>query len=61
MAAGDGINRNMDELGRIVIPIEWRKQLKIDPGEELSIRKDGRKLIITKAAPTTCDTCGGKA
>ncbi len=60
MSSADGINRNIDELGRVVIPIEWRKQLGINPNDEMSIRKQGRQLIITKAKTTTC-TCGGQA
>ncbi len=60
MSSADGMNRKIDELGRLVIPIEWRKQLGINANDELSIRKQGRQLIITKTKPNTC-TCGGQA
>lgn len=32
-----GIIRNVDQLGRIVIPSELRKRLKLDPGTPVEI------------------------
>lgn len=33
-----GITRQVDQLGRIVIPVEIRRELDIDLGEELEIK-----------------------
>lgn len=41
--------RKVDELGRIVIPIEIRKQLKINEGDTLNIVVDNQKIILEKS------------
>lgn len=41
--------RKVDELGRIVIPIEIRKQLKIDEGNTLNIVVENQKIILEKS------------
>ena len=43
-----GIVRRMDELGRIVIPKEIRRSLRLAEGEEMEILPDGEKLIVRK-------------
>lgn len=43
-----GINRKVDELGRIVIPIEYRKELGIEEHNTLSIMIDNNRLILEK-------------
>lgn len=43
-----GISRRIDELGRIVIPKEIRKSLKIREGELLEILVDGDNIVLTK-------------
>jgi AbrB family transcriptional regulator (stage V sporulation protein T) len=43
-----GVSRRIDELGRIVIPKEIRKNLKIRNGELLEIMVDGENIILTK-------------
>ena len=45
--------RNIDDLGRIVIPKEMRKELGVDNGEGVNIELIGNKVIITK--PDTTD------
>ena len=47
-----GIVRRIDELGRIVIPKEIRRALKIKDGDPLEICRDGDKLILVKYTPT---------
>jgi antitoxin PrlF len=32
--------------GRLVVPVELRRQLGLDEGSELAIRSDGRRLIL---------------
>lgn len=47
----------IDKLGRIVIPITFRKQLGIKENDELSITREGRSIIISPANGT-CRLCG---
>ena len=47
------MNRNIDTLGRIVIPKEMRKQLNIKENDPLNIELQDNKIIITK--PDTVD------
>ena len=57
-----GIIRNVDEVGRIVIPIELRRTLNIEEGDPLEIFVDGEQLILKKYEPDNeCIFCrGGK-
>ena len=48
--------RKVDELGRIVLPIEIRKQLGIDENNPVDMVLDGGKITITKSIPT-CVVC----
>lgn len=43
-----GIVRKVDNLGRIVIPIELRKSLQISVKDSLEIYTDGDKIILKK-------------
>lgn len=47
-----GIVRKVDELGRIVIPIELRRTMGIDIKDPLEIFVDGEKIILRKYEPT---------
>ncbi len=49
--------RAIDELGRIVLPIEFRNTLDIKSGDLLNMEMDGSEIIITKKNPT-CVFCG---
>ena len=52
-----GIVRQIDELGRIVIPIEIRKRLAINERDPLEIYVKGERIILAK--PTDqCVFCG---
>lgn len=46
-----GIVRRVDELGRVVIPKEIRRSLKIKEGDPLEIYRDNDKLVLVKYAP----------
>ncbi len=46
-----GIVRRIDELGRVVIPKEIRRSLKIKDGDPLEIFRDKDKLVLVKYAP----------
>ena len=52
-----GIVRNIDELGRIVVPKELRKKLVISANDPVEISSEGDKIILTKYAPV-CHFCG---
>ncbi len=46
-----GIVRRVDELGRVVIPIELRRTLDIAEKDALEIFVDGEKIILKKYNP----------
>ena len=46
-----GIVRKVDELGRIVLPIELRKTFGISEKDSLEIFTDGEKIILKKYQP----------
>jgi AbrB family transcriptional regulator, transcriptional pleiotropic regulator of transition state genes len=52
-----GIVRKVDELGRVVIPIELRRTLDIAEKDALEIYVDGEQIILKKYAPA-CLFCG---
>ncbi|HHY04670.1 MAG TPA: AbrB/MazE/SpoVT family DNA-binding domain-containing protein [Thermoanaerobacterales bacterium] len=51
-----GIVRKVDELGRVVIPIELRRTLDIDVKDALEIYVDADKIILKKYLPA-CIFC----
>lgn len=52
-----GIVRRVDELGRIVLPIELRKILDIESRDSLEIFVDGSTIMLRKYEPQ-CIFCG---
>ena len=52
-----GIVRNLDQLGRLVIPKETRKVFDINEGDPVEIFTDGDKIILKKYNPG-CHCCG---
>ena len=54
-----GIIRRVDELGRIVLPIELRRALDIDEHDPLEIIPDGDQIVLRKLQPT-CIFCGAE-
>lgn len=53
-----GIVRKVDELGRIVLPIELRRTMNIEEKDSLEIYVDGGNIVLHKYQPT-CIFCGG--
>ena len=53
-----GIVRKVDELGRIVLPIEMRRTLDIEEKDALEIYGEGSSVILKKYKPSCifCDT-----
>lgn len=52
-----GIVRRVDELGRVVIPIEIRNQFKIVEKDPIEIFVDGSAIVLKKFE-TNCVFCG---
>ena len=54
-----GIVRKVDELGRVVIPIELRRTLGINEKDALEIYVDDERIILKKYKPSmTCQVTG---
>lgn len=51
-----GIVRKVDELGRIVLPIELRRTLGIEEKDRIEIFVDGESIILRKFQPA-CIFC----
>lgn len=52
-----GIVRKVDELGRIVLPIELRKSLDISVKDPIEIFIDNERIVLQKYYPA-CIFCG---
>lgn len=52
-----GMVRKIDNLGRIVLPIELRRVLEIDQDSSLQIFVEGDEIILKKYQPA-CVFCG---
>lgn len=52
-----GVVRKVDELGRIVLPMELRKIFGISEGDALEIFTDSNTIILKKYEPA-CIFCG---
>lgn len=57
MIKSTGIIRKVDELGRIVIPMELRTKLGIAEKDSLEIFVDGNSIILKKYT-SSCTFCG---
>ncbi|MDR3593813.1 AbrB/MazE/SpoVT family DNA-binding domain-containing protein [Clostridium sp.] len=51
-----GVVRQVDPLGRIVIPMELRKTMNIKDGDALEIYTEGDTIILKKYVPG-CSCC----
>lgn len=52
-----GMTRAIDRLGRVVLPMEIRRSLKIEAGDCLAIETSGSAITLRKAA-ASCNFCG---
>lgn len=55
-----GIVRRIDELGRIVLPIELRRTLDIAERDEVEIYLDEDRVVLKKYE-ASCIFCGGNS
>lgn len=51
------MNRKLDKLGRLVIPIEIRKEMNLKPGDKVEVTKIGNSFNISKYKDTFCPEC----
>lgn len=52
-----GIVRKVDELGRIVLPMELRRSFNIEEKDALEVYTEGETIILKKYEPA-CIFCG---
>ncbi len=52
-----GIVRSIDELGRIVLPMELRKTMNINSKDKIEIYVDGDSIVLRKHQ-VVCTFCG---
>lgn len=57
MKTNTGIIRRIDELGRVVIPMEIRKTLEISKSDYIEISMQGEQIILNKYQ-NKCVFCG---
>ncbi len=55
-----GIVRKVDELGRVVLPMELRRTFGINVKDPMEIYVDGSRIVLKKYEPacTFCDEAG---
>ena len=53
-----GIVRQVDQLGRVVLPMDLRRDLEIEPKDDIEIYVYGRDIVLLKHRPA-CVLCGG--
>lgn len=53
-----GIVRKLDQVGRLTLPVELRKQFHLENGDELELFVDGDMVVLKKkkkaSRKTTC-------
>lgn len=55
-----GVVRKVDDLGRIVIPVEIRRNLGINIKDALEIFVDNEKIVLRKYVPADSDIFTGE-
>jgi AbrB family looped-hinge helix DNA binding protein len=57
---GIGTTRQIDQLGRVVVPAALRRMLGINVGDTLEFTARGEELVLRRVAPS-CAICGSDA
>ncbi len=60
MARRTGVARKVDQLGRVVLPAELRRQFDISPGDLIEIAVDSDAILLSKVEDR-CIFCGATA
>ncbi len=58
MVGVGGHIRRVDDLGRIVLPRDYRRLLRINPSDEVEVVTDGQHIVVRKFE-ARCVFCGG--
>lgn len=58
MTKATGIVRHIDDLGRVVIPMELRRTLDIKEGDPIEVYVMGGESIVLRKYTPGCLTCG---
>lgn len=53
-----GIVRKLDNLGRVVVPIEMRRVLGMEPGDPIEIQLVDGQIVVSKHKEYICECCG---
>lgn len=53
-----GIVRNIDSLGRVVIPVEIRRTMKVQNGDPVEMYMVDGEVRVRRYAGSTCAACG---
>ena len=53
----NGVARKVDQLGRVVLPVEMRKALRIEVGDLVMMSDDGDRIVLEKVEQR-CVFCG---
>lgn len=56
---GTGITRHLDDMGRIVLPVELRRRMNLEEGTPLEIFAQGDQIILQKHMEA-CVFCGNR-
>ena len=56
-----GIIRRLDELGRVVIPVEMRRMLDLADRDTVEIAVDGDRIVLQKHTPRCVFCCRSSA
>ena len=57
MHMANGVARKVDQLGRVVLPVEMRKALRIDVGDLVMMSAEGDRIVLEKVEQR-CVFCG---
>ena len=56
-----GVTRKIDELGRVVIPMEFRKNMGIEPGDPVEVFAENGQIVLSfPASEKRCVGCGSE-
>jgi len=56
----EGTVRKVDELGRVVLPVEFRRSLGLDPGDGVVMNLEGDHITVApQHRKDVCSLCGG--
>lgn len=54
-----GITRHLDDMGRIVLPVELRRRMKLEDGTAVEIFAEGERIILQRHTDS-CVFCGSE-